>query len=60
MANITFEQYNNVSFHDGVVDIVRQFLKTTQNVMYNTTIQTTYQNRYMHVNEEGYFVSIRN
>jgi hypothetical protein len=34
VANTTFEQYNNVSFHDGVVDIVPQFLKTTQNVMY--------------------------
>jgi hypothetical protein len=26
--------------------------------MYGTTIETTYQNKFVHVNEEGYLVSI--
>ncbi len=28
--------------------------------MYGTTIETTYQNRFVHVNEEGYLISIGN
>jgi len=28
--------------------------------MYGTTIETTYQTRFVHVNEEGYLISIRN
>jgi hypothetical protein len=38
-ADTTSEQYNNVSFHDGVVP---QFLVTMQYEMYGTTIETTY------------------
>lgn len=50
MANIIVEQYNNASFHDGVIDIVPQFLIVGNNVMYGTTTKTPYQNRFVPTN----------
>ncbi len=60
MVDTTSEQYNNISFHDAVVDIIPQFFTTIQNVMYGKTIETTYHIRFVHVNEEGYLISIGN
>ncbi len=60
MANTIVEHCNNVSFHDGIANIVPYFFMAMDNVMHGTTTKTTYQNKTMPINEKGYPIPIGN
>jgi hypothetical protein len=42
VVDIVAKQYDNVSFHDGVIDIIPHFFTTVNNMMHGTTTTTTY------------------
>ncbi len=52
VVNTITMQYDNVSFHVKVVDIVPQFFTIAKNITYGMTIETTYQNKFVHVNKK--------
>ncbi len=52
------KHYGNISFHDGMANIIPQFLTITDDMMHGLATTTTYHNKNVFIIEGGYLIPI--